>query len=947
MPKENLPNQTSWLDHWWDNGNKQIAFSRNNKGFVVINQESFPLEQIFQTGLPAGNYCNILDSEVVNKQCTGTTITVNQDGTAYLRVEPFTVTAIHIEFKATINDDDDWKRTVMLVYGKTVPGQNMFIRGGIDHDYANRALNRDCSDSNDNCAIPIRHLNLKNPSTRTLKIGETHLDWHDEKCTSGTPLDWTIDKWPDDWGEEKRTVAEHGFGEEPLNKYGPNYWMLDVEMDCSKTVDGWFELKSYISNGTQWEGDIKQSNTPYSSKNHFGKCGYVNVFKRNHNEPVIMFPLANKPTQTQSISRLGADYRVENTVFSIWSPDTSNIQLWLEGQIYRMEQIPDANGYTQVYAVTVSGYHHLKPYHFIINGKVARDPYGVMVKPATDNNIVMDMSLTEPIGGWVPHPPLLKREDAVIYEIHIRDFTIDENSGVDADKRGKYLGMVQTGTTYQGKATGLDHLIELGITHVQILPFFDFASCSAKYLNNQDDCYNWGYEPENFNVPEESYSQQTDYVERIRELKTMINAFHKAGIRVIMDVVYNHTAVFGIGGESTFSRISQKYFTETDLSGTGNSVNASVPMVSRLIRDSLEFWAREYHIDGFRFDLLGIFDYAVVGEWGKYLNAQFPERNLLLYGEPWNGFTADPLEANRVRLGTIARIADAHVSVFNPKFREALKGQNDNGLGGGFIFNQGYESQIAVGSRGSIRANNVPHLPIELWAQMFAANPEQSINYVSAHDNLTLRDKILAVAQLNNQVANTDYLERIQKFANGIILTSQGIPFLHGGVEMMRDKQGNHNSYNAPDEINKIRWQWKFDNENLFEYYKNVIAMRRAHPGFRLNSWEAINENVTTYQPRKGVIVNHINAAASGDDWKEIIVIYNAGENYTYSLPSGTYGVAMEKSDPLAGNGRNVSGSIVAEGTAVTVLYRDDENSIDENSSDENSVIDSIFSFFW
>jgi len=160
--------------------------------------------------LPAGDYCNILDSEVVNKQCTGTTITVDQEGKAYLRVEPFTVTAIHVEFKATRSDDDDWKRTVLLIYGKTVPGQNMFIRGGIDHDYANRELNRDCSVSNDNCAIPIRHLNLKNPSTRTQKINDTHLDWHEShqngKCVSKTPLDWTIDKWPDDWDEEKEQL---------------------------------------------------------------------------------------------------------------------------------------------------------------------------------------------------------------------------------------------------------------------------------------------------------------------------------------------------------------------------------------------------------------------------------------------------------------------------------------------------------------------------------------------------------------------------------------------------------------------------------------------------------------------------------------------------------------------------------------------------------------------
>jgi pullulanase len=622
---------------------------------------------------------------------------------------------------------------------------------------------------------------------------------------------------------------------------------------------------------------------------------------------------------------LGATYRPEATTFALWSPDTANVQLWLDGTLHPMQRVPDANGLTDVYAVTVPGDHHLKRYNFRVDGRVARDPYGVMVDPATDNNIVLNMALTEPAGGWAPRPPLNAREDAVIYEVHVRDFTIDPSSGVDPEKRGKFLGMVQSGTKFQGRATGLDHLRELGITHVQIMPIFDFKSCSARDPNRVGpDCYNWGYDPENFNVPEERYSVSNDPVERIRELKTMINEFHKAGIRVVMDVVYNHTAAFGDGGETTFSRITPQYFTISDLSGTGNSIDATKPMVSRYIRDSLESWVREYHVDGFRFDLLGVFDYDAAGDWGRYLNQRFPDAALLIYGEPWNGFAADARENNRVRLGTVGVITDAHVGVFNPRYREALKGQNDSGQGGGYIFNQITELfPIRVGSRGAIRFSDDSSQPLpDLWDQMFAADPEQSINYVSAHDNLILRDKILAWAALNGVQGQTGYLKRIQEFASGVILTSQGIPFLEAGDEMLRDKQGNQNSFNAPDNINEMHWNWKVENTDVFEYYRQAIALRKKHPGFRMTSRQQLSTNVQTEQPRYGVVVNRINGGANGDDWPNIIIIYNSADNYEYSLPSGRWFVAIEKSDPTAGKDRPVTGTVVAEGTAVTVLHK-------------------------
>lgn len=302
----------SWgVSNWWDNGSNQIAFGRGNKGFVVINKESSQLVKTLQTGLPPGDYCNTWDSEITDGECSGTTIAVYPDGTASFNVPPWTGAAIHVGFRPEQAPEPEpgpkpcvgencWKRTVVFVYGVTYSGQDMFIRGGIDHGYANTVLQKNCSNSNMNCAIPIRHRNLKNNTTAPWKNGDIHLDWYGKEdgqneqshgiIAVGTPLDWTTDKWPSNWGH-KRTVSEDGFGEEMLNKYGQHYWMLDVDMDCSKTVDGWFELKSYISNGPGWEGDIRQPDAPYSSKNHFARCGYVNVYKRGENKPVSMYPL--------------------------------------------------------------------------------------------------------------------------------------------------------------------------------------------------------------------------------------------------------------------------------------------------------------------------------------------------------------------------------------------------------------------------------------------------------------------------------------------------------------------------------------------------------------------------------------------------------------------------------------------------------------------------------
>ncbi|WP_330960969.1 alpha-amylase family glycosyl hydrolase [Photobacterium sp. 53610] len=643
---------------------------------------------------------------------------------------------------------------------------------------------------------------------------------------------------------------------------------------------------------------------------------------------------------------LGATYQPDKTTFAIWSPDHSNVTVTVNGTEYPLTKVSDFNGYTDVYQTEVSGDLYLAEYTFKINGIPVRDPYGKMVKPGTGDseaiNIVMDMSRTRPEGGWAERPALVNREDAVIYEVHVRDFTIDASSGVSAAKRGKFLGMVESGTRYNGLKTGIDHLADLGVTHVQLLPVFDFATCDG--LPDSDPCYNWGYDPRNYNVPEERYSQvPTDYEARANEFKTMVNEFHKAGIRVIMDVVYNHTFA-----NEMFENISGSYYTATDLSGTGNSIDADQPMVSRMIQDSLAYWVDEYGVDGFRFDLIGIFSYGEVEKWGRALNQQFPDRNLLIYGEPWNGYASDPKEAQRVRYGTTHNMAEEHVGVFNGAYREALKGSNDD-TRTGFMFNNLESAEagwsIYDGMRGSAYDPNDSRN--STWFRNYAADPEQSINYISAHDNFGLWDKVYlslssdVVQNSAHQIlsltppANLDYAKRVVNFGMGMVLTSQGIGFVHAGDEFLRTKTdneqisipsawnfgdhgGTHNTYNAPDSFNSIKWHRRADNAATYDYLKDLIALRRNHAGLRMTSNQDIANYLTVTRPDAfggQLVTGYITYP---QDTHNLFVVYNSGNHQTISLPAGNWTLAADASG--AQNQPGLSGNVVVEGTAVTVF---------------------------
>ncbi len=640
------------------------------------------------------------------------------------------------------------------------------------------------------------------------------------------------------------------------------------------------------------------------------------------------------PEALRDYRNLGATYSEQSTTFAIWSPDRNSVELWLDGQTIPMGYIGDAIKQPGVWAVTVPGNYYLKRYQFILDDVPVRDPYAVMVEPGTDFCIVMDPLRIQPEGGWAQTPPLVNREDAVIYEMSVRDFTFSPTSGVTPELRGKFLGLVEPNTyLYKGQEgadaaikTGIDHLKELGVTHVQLMPVFDYATCSLKDRKNGPNCYNWGYDPENFNVVEERYSTRpNDYEHRVREFKTMVNELHKAGIRVIMDVVYNHTWVRpwreADEGEKYFGDITGKYFLfDADgigyqLTGTGNTIDPKEPMVNKYIKDSLEYWVNTYNIDGFRFDVAGVFDYDEITGWMTHLYDRFPDKQLLNYGEPYTALTdTDP---HHFRLNGISRMTRADGKAadfggFNFSYREAIKGNNDSGFGGGYAFNDTYKPQTIInGLRGSLGAGDID-------TSAFTGDPVQTINYVTSHDNLNLFDKINAWSSLQTYNVDLAYKKRIQVFANAIVLMSQGVPLLHSGEEIMRTKSGIPDSYQAADPVNKLDWTRKKAYKDVSDAYSQLIQARRRFAGLRLPSREEIERSLSVQQLSPGLF--EIRIAPNGKQRNELVVLLNSGGDRDYSLPSGEWNLVLEQGRVTTE--RKVSGRIKASGTAATLFYR-------------------------
>ncbi len=594
---------------------------------------------------------------------------------------------------------------------------------------------------------------------------------------------------------------------------------------------------------------------------------------------------------------LGATYTSSATTFRIWSPNSSDVSVTVNGTSYPMNKV-SIDCYTEVYEAKVDGDLVGKTYQFTIDGKGVRDPYGRMVNEGNgDANIVMDLKKSDPENGWEPSPELKNREDSIIYEVHVRDFTIDNTSGVDPDKRGRYLGMVQPGTRYGDFTTGIDHLKELGVTHVQLQPIYDYATCSD--VDSQTNtCYNWGYDPWNYNVPEDRYSSVfgTDkYDLKIQEVKTMINEMHKNGIRVIMDVVYNHTY-----NQSVFENITKKYYTQKDMTGCGNTIDAANNMVWMMIRDSLDYWVTEYHIDGFRLDLAGSFSMKDFSDWGEYLNRQHPDAKLVIYGEPWaaDNDVSEKLIDNPVRTGRMHMQSEgAHVGAFNNRIRNCLRGgSGDNANNNGFIFDvfntSGYDSNgtnendealetnkdcVFMGMKAGVRHANATGT--DVWSAQGFSDPEQSLAYITAHDNLALRDRI-EEAEISG-----DKAKKLQVYAHSILMAGQGMTFIHGGEEFGRTKaaagDAKHNTYNTTTGANDFKWDLKAGEwQEVNKAYAAYIKMRKEHPAFRMTTAEQIFANVTLDDAStNSVVIVNINGQAVEDSWSKIKVVMNSTNN--------------------------------------------------------------------
>ncbi|MCF8295895.1 MAG: type I pullulanase [Bacteroidales bacterium] len=485
---------------------------------------------------------------------------------------------------------------------------------------------------------------------------------------------------------------------------------------------------------------------------------------------------------------------------------------------------------------------------------------------------------------------LLYPNQAVIYEMHVRDFTIHQASG--SSFPGKYAGIGEIGTVspINKIPTGIDHLKALGITHVHLLPVFDHQSIDESKL--EEPQFNWGYDPQNYNVPEGSFSSNPFRAEvRIQEFKAMVQALHKAGIGVIMDVVYNHT---GKTVGSNFNLECPNYYYRQDTtgkfsnaSGCGNETASERPMMQKFMLESLLFWQGEYHIDGFRFDLMGIHDIETMNKIADTLKEINP--SAIIYGEGWTA-GATPLPVEKQALKRHAPFM-RNVSVFNDDLRDGIKGSVFEDKSTGFVTGAaGLEESIKFGVVGAVLHDDLKYKQVNYSDTTWAIEPWQSVNYVSCHDNHTLYDKLM----ISRPNASEEDRIKMHLLALGIVLTSQGIPFLHAGTELLRTKQGEHNSYNLGDEINAIDWTRKAMYPQVFDYLSQLIQLRRNHPAFRLPSAGFIRKHLNFLDTQPGSVVFTL-TNVDNESWKDIVVVYNAKtETLAYPMPGIWTIVALE-----------------------------------------------------
>lgn len=623
------------------------------------------------------------------------------------------------------------------------------------------------------------------------------------------------------------------------------------------------------------------------------------------------------------------EYSPIETKFTLWAPTAEEVRVLLydsgnEGSAYQtlsLEMGEDGIWNTSIKEDLKGKFY---TFNVKVNGKWLGDTPGIMAKAVGVNGkraAVIDLRSTDPEGWANDVRPLLKDyADIIVYEMHHRDFSLDSVSGIR--NKGKFLALTELGTTTsQGEKTGIDHLKELGVTHVHILPSYDYASVDESKPDKAQ--YNWGYDPQSYNVPDGSYSTDPYKPDvRIKEFKQMVQALHKAGIRVVLDVVYNHT--FNTE-ESNFERTVPGYFYRqtkdgkpANGSGCGNETASDRAMMRKYMVESVLYWINEYHIDGFRFDLMGIHDIETMNEIRAAVDKIDP--SIFIYGEGW---AASAPQLDQEELAMKANIYKMpRIAAFSDEMRDGLRGGWDDDRKGAFLIGQpGHEMSIKFGLVGAVKHPQVINDSVNYSKEPWALQPTQMISYVSCHDDMCLADRLKATMP----DATDEERASLHKLAETFVFTSQGVPFIFAGDEMMRDKKGIHNSYNSPDSINTIDWRNKTIHHDVFDYVRELIALRKNHPAFRMGDADKVRQYME-FLPVEGsnLVAFILKDNANGDSWKNIIVAFNSRkEPAKLSIPTGRYTIVCKDGKIKQSGMGQVSGNeIIVPARSAMIIHQ-------------------------
>ena len=659
---------------------------------------------------------------------------------------------------------------------------------------------------------------------------------------------------------------------------------------------------------------------------------------------------------------LGAVWTEDKTSFRLWAPTAEQVSLKLyhkgseeeaagtgeEEDLIR--QVPMKRDVKGTWTVEISGDLNRTYYTYEVTAegrtREAVDPYARATGVNGNRGMILNLSVTDPEGfSSEQRPKVLPPTDAIIYELHVRDFSADDSSGMS--NKGKFLAFTEQGTRNKhGEATGIDYLKELGITHVHLLPVFDYATVDEakslkqgmepldvdRYVNEGGNAkedepqYNWGYDPKNYNVPEGSYATDPfDGAVRVKEFKQLVQALHARGIRVIMDVVYNHTYSLE---DSAFQKCVPGYYyrktsegSYSDASACGNELASERSMVRRFIVDSVVYWAKEYYIDGFRFDLMGVHDCETMNQVRRALDQIDP--GILLYGEGWTAGASPLPEEQRAVKANMSKL-DTRIAAFSDDMRDGIKGSVFIEADQGFVNGgEGKEEMIKFGITAS-----TPHDQVDYNRTLsapWAKEPSQTVNYASAHDNLTLWDKLTLSAPDSSR---EDRL-RMNLLSAAIVLTSQGIPLIHAGEELLRskplDESGRHfdeNSYRSPDRVNSIKWNDRTVNKEVLEYYKGLIAFRKAHKALRLERTEEIKSCLRFLDMEEPKLIGYVIDAGKTDTTLCLIFNGNKDEKQV-QLPPGSWKVYGKGTRAGIEVLETLSGTIMIEPISAMILAKE------------------------